>query len=289
MRVYKFGEFDLYNQREEDGLVSIDGTVFVSDGGYFKGIVQDHGTLIVRGGEADVIIGQNGKVSAVGGKLHAVVDLNGQLDISEGTVEVEEQGGLVRIVQSYARITFLKSVVKGIPSCGRVDLPAYTRLHSRRVVLLSSAGFLCAKQKQRPSASRAKGVAKDVLLRIPLVALRAQKRRARIAAVDDGVLPFDKLPQSRHRHNRHDGEERRERRRLDPAFPQEQFGEREGEPTNRKVRDPVIGIADEAKRFHEPIHRHELKRVVCTNHLKHRPDEEAGIGRRRETELPAGR
>lgn len=113
MRVYKFGEFDLYNQREEDGLVSIDGTVFVSDGGYFKGIVQDHGTLIVRGGEADVIIGQNGKVSAVGGKLHAVVDLNGQLDISEGTVEVEEQGGLVRIVQSYARITFLKSVVKG--------------------------------------------------------------------------------------------------------------------------------------------------------------------------------
>lgn len=112
MTVYKFGEYDIANRREEDGLVSIDGTVFVSDGGYFCGIVQDHGTLIIRGGEADVIIGQHGKVLTHGGVLRAIVKNDGQLEVSEGCVRVKEEGGFVRVNEGYQNVSFDPSVIE---------------------------------------------------------------------------------------------------------------------------------------------------------------------------------
>lgn len=113
--LYKYDEIDFRNGMvEEDGIASLDSTVFVSDGGVFKGRVEDHGTLIIRGGEADVVIGRYGKVHAHGGVLHAVVEKEGSLYIHEGRVTVKEQGGYVQANAYKAYITFEESVIENM-------------------------------------------------------------------------------------------------------------------------------------------------------------------------------
>ena len=66
-----------------------------------------------------------------------------------------------------------------------------------------------------------------------------------------------------------------------------ELGEREREPSDRKVRDAVVGIAHEPKRLHQPFHRDMLERVVRADELENRPDKEAEVGGRGESELPA--
>lgn len=113
--IYQYEEIDIRDGvREEDGVASLDSTVFVSDGGYFKGIVNNHGTLIIRGGEADVVIGPNGKVIAHGGKLHAVVQLDGSLVAHEGDITVKEEGGFVQTKETCVKITYEPSIITGL-------------------------------------------------------------------------------------------------------------------------------------------------------------------------------
>ena len=110
--IYKYDEIDFKDGMIElDGVASLDSTVFVSDGGVFEGRVEDHGTLIIRGGRADVVIGRYGKVLAHGGTLHAVVEKEGSLYIHEGNVIVKECGGYVQANTQSAYITFEESVI----------------------------------------------------------------------------------------------------------------------------------------------------------------------------------
>ena len=112
--IYKYEEIDIHDgMTDTDGVASLDSTVFVSDGGYFKGRVEDHGTLIIRGGEADVFVGPYGRVIAHGGKLHAVVGLDGTLNVHEGNVTIKEEGGYVQANESTARVTYEPSKIIG--------------------------------------------------------------------------------------------------------------------------------------------------------------------------------
>ena len=112
MSIYKYDEFDIRNgMSDTDGFVGLDATVFVSDGGYFKGTVAEHGTLIIRGGRADVVIENHGRVLTHGGVLSAVVRRDGNLTIHEGVIYVKEEGGYVKTSAS-ADVTFEPSVIE---------------------------------------------------------------------------------------------------------------------------------------------------------------------------------
>ena len=102
-----------------------------------------------------------------------------------------------------------------------------------------------APEEESRRADRAKGVAEDVLLRVPYVALRAEERRTRLPSVDHRVPPLDKLPDSGHCDSGHDGEERGKACGLQPVLAEEELGERKREPSDRKMRDAVVGIAHE--------------------------------------------
>lgn len=150
---YRYEEIDIRDgDREEDGIASLDSTVFVSDGGYFKGIVHNHGTLIIRGGEADVIIGPNGKVIAHGGTLHAVVQLDGSLVAHEGNITIKEEGGFVQTKESCAKITYEPSIITGLTFSQYTTIHGNTqavdcRVSSTGIVTIYKGGIFTATKK----------------------------------------------------------------------------------------------------------------------------------------------
>lgn len=126
---YRYDETDLRNgMKDTNGYVGLDATVFVSDGGYFRGVVAEHGTLIIRGGRAEVIIGAYGRVITHGGVLEAVVEQDGELIINEGMAYVKEQGGYVRATAN-SHVTFEPSIIVG------ATFTRYTSIHRNTLAL----------------------------------------------------------------------------------------------------------------------------------------------------------
>ena len=120
--LYKYDEVDIRDgERDEDAHIALDATVFVSDGGYVKGTVDDYGTLIVRGGEVDIVIGDHGKVIVHGGTVHAVVKVDGSIHVHEGTVTIKEEGGYVQA--NSGRVTYEPSEIVGL------TFSRYTTIH----------------------------------------------------------------------------------------------------------------------------------------------------------------
>ena len=138
--IYKYEEIDIHDgMSDTEGVADLDSTVFVSDGGCFKGRVENHGTLIIRGGEADVVIGPYGRVIAHGGTLHAVVKIDGTLNIHEGTVTVKEEGGYVQANDARATIQFEPSEIIG------QTFSRYTTLHNNTTAIdckVTTTGYL---------------------------------------------------------------------------------------------------------------------------------------------------
>ena len=113
--IYKYDEIDFRDGMvDEEGIASLDSTVFVSDGGIFKGKVEDHGTLIIRGGYAEVEIGRYGKVHTHGGTLRAVVKAEGSLYVHEGKVTIKEEGGFVQANEYHAYVYYEDSVIENM-------------------------------------------------------------------------------------------------------------------------------------------------------------------------------
>lgn len=122
--IYKYEEVDINNgDKDEEGVISTDATVFVSDGGIFRGVVAPYGTLIIRGGEAHVIIRANGRVIAHGGVLHAIVQQYGSLHVHEGKVFIKEEGGYVQANENTAYVTYEPSEIRNMA------FNAYTTIH----------------------------------------------------------------------------------------------------------------------------------------------------------------
>lgn len=122
--LYRYDEVDIRDGMEDlDGEVSLDATVFISDGGVFKGIVSNYGTLIIRGGIADVVIGNHGTVVTHGGVLNAVVQKDGTLTVHEGTITVKEEGGFVNANDRNATVKFTPSEIRDM------KFDRYTTIH----------------------------------------------------------------------------------------------------------------------------------------------------------------
>ena len=148
---YRYDETDIRNgMKDTDGYVGLDATVFVSDGGYFRGVVKDHGTLIIRGGRAEVLIGAYGRVITHGGVLEAVVEQDGELIVNEGEVYVKEQGGYVRTTAG-SRVTFEPSEIIGATftrytSIHRNTLAIRCKLSPTAIVTVHRDGVFCGEE-----------------------------------------------------------------------------------------------------------------------------------------------